>query len=156
MTAYAALLAEYVEWTDEAVRAFAALSEADLARRESPADWCVQEIVHHLADVEVGDALRLRQMISHEEPLIVPYDEQLFVQRLHYERPIASSLVIFSALRAANREILECLADSDWLRVGHHAEHDRYSVEILVQKSIEHDRAHLTQLRRALEGHAQP
>ncbi len=120
--------------------------------RESKGEWRVREIVHHLADVEVGDAMRLRMMIAHDAPLIVAYDETLFAQRLHYERPLESSLAIFASLRASNAEIVERLEPSEWSREGRHEERDQYSVEILVHRSIEHDLAHLDQMQCAARG----
>lgn len=126
------------------------LSELQWERRETAADWSVRQIVHHIADVEVGDAMRLRQMLAHESPLIVAYDEGLFAARLHYDRPTASSLATFSALRASNATIIERIAESDWTRSGRHEEHDQYTVEILVRKSVQHDRLHLAQMQRAV------
>lgn len=146
-----ALLSEYLEATSEIEQLLRELSAPQLDARQSPHDWSVRQIVHHLADVEVGDAMRLRQMLAHESPLIVAYDEERFAARLHYERPIESSLATFFALRASNTSILELIAEQDWSRTGRHEEHDRYSVEILVGRSSEHDRLHLAQIQRALQ-----
>ncbi len=126
------------------------LSGSDLNRRETPNDWSVRQIIHHIADVEVGDAMRLRQMLAHDAPLIVAYDENRFAEKLHYDRPIAASLATFSALRASNAAILERIPNADWSRQGRHEEHELYTVEILVHRSIEHDRLHLQQMQRAL------
>ena len=146
-----ALLADYIEATDETEAVLEELSESELEARESPTDWSVRQIAHHLADVEVGDAMRLRQMLAHESPLIVAYDEELFAAGLHYGRPIETSVATYFALRASNRTILEQIAERDWSRPGRHEEHDLYTVEILVRRSIEHDRLHLSQIRRALQ-----
>lgn len=151
MTNRPALLAAYLESTSNIELVLEELAESVLEARESPDDWSVRQIVHHLADVEVGDAMRLRQMLAHESPLIVPYDETLFAAGLHYDRPIESSVATFFALRASNGAILERIEQADWRRPGRHEEHDRYSVEILVQRSIEHDRLHLAQIDQALK-----
>ena len=144
------LLVAYLESTSDIELVLAELSETQLESSEGPAEWTVRQVVHHLADNEVADALRLRQMLAHDSPHIVPFDETLFSTRLHYQREIESSLATFFALRASSGAILEQIAESDWSRTGRHPEHDRYSVEILVQKNIEHDQAHLAQIRRAL------
>ncbi len=145
-----ALLVEYYEATSDIEQVLGELSESQLDSREIAGDWSVRQVVHHLADVEVGDAMRLRQMLAHESPLIVAYDEGRFAASLHYERPIESSVDTFAALRRSNGAILERIAEADWSRAGLHEEHDLYTVEILVRKSIEHDRAHLAQIQRAL------
>lgn len=145
-----ALLAEYLESTYEIEVVLEELSESELEARERPEEWSVRQIVHHLADVEVGDAMRLRQMLAHESPLIVAYDEGLFAAGLHYERPIETSVATFFALRASNGAILEQIEERDWSRAGRHEEHDLYTVEILVGRSMAHDRLHLAQIQRAL------
>ena len=144
-------LHDYRRSTTDVEAVFEKLTEHDLSLQESPTEWTIQQIVHHICDVEVGDALRLRQMLSHDSPQVLPYDEQLFAAHLHYERPIASSIAIFSTLRAAHIEILERIDAAAWSRAGHHPEHDAYSVEILVVRSIEHDIAHSGQIARARE-----
>ena len=145
-----ALLIEYYEATSDIEQVLGELSESQLDSRETAGDWSVRQVVHHLADVEVGDAMRLRLMLAHESPLIVAYDEELFAANLHYDRQIESSVGTFFALRMSNGAILEQISGADWARSGRHEEHDRYTVEILVRKSIEHDRAHLAQIQRAL------
>lgn len=144
------LLVAYLESTSDIELLLGELSETQLESCESPDEWTIRQIVHHLADNEVADAMRLRQMLAHESPLIVPFDESHFAARLHYDREVESSVATFFALRASSGAILEQIAQEDWSRPGRHEEHDRYTVEILVQKNIEHDAAHLAQIRRAL------
>ena len=144
------LLVEYYEATSDIEQVLGELSESQLDARERAGEWSVRQVVHHLADVEVGDAMRLRQMLAHESPLIVAYDEELFAANLHYDRQIESSVGAFFALRMSNSAILEQIAAEDWSRQGRHEEHNVYTVEILVRKSIEHDRAHLAQIEGAL------
>ncbi len=151
----AELLAEYLSACAEIGR-LRDVPAAELEAREGPDEWSVRQIVHHMADVEVGDAMRLRQMLAHESPLIVAYDEGLFAGRLHYERPIADSVAAMLALRASNAAILARIAESDWARCGRHEERERYTVEILAQRSIEHDRSHLDQIRRARRSAGKP
>ena len=151
MTERPALLAEYLDATNEIEVVLEELSGSELEARENPNEWSIRQIVHHLADVEVGDAMRLRLMIAHDGPLITAYDESLFAERLHYERPIEVSLSLFSQLRASNVELVERLTEAEWSRHGWHEEHERYSIEILVDRSIAHDRAHLAQIQRALQ-----
>lgn len=145
------VLAAYLESTFEIETVLGDLSESQLEAREGDGEWSVRQIVHHLADNEVADAMRLRQMLAHDSPMIVPFSEDLFSSRLHYDREIESSVAAFFGLRASSGAILEQIAAEDWSRSGEHPEHDRYTVEILVRKNIEHDAAHLAQIQRALQ-----
>ena len=52
------LLAAYLESTSDIELLLAELSETQLESRESPDEWTVRQIVHHLTDVEVGDSMR--------------------------------------------------------------------------------------------------
>ena len=151
MTEREALLTEYYQTAIQIEETVDTLSESALAHRERPSEWCIREIIHHLADVEIGDAMRLRQMVAHESPLIVAYDEGLFASRLHYDRRLSSSQAVYTILRTSNHEIVQLLEDDEWLRPGRHEEREQYTVEILVRRSIEHDHQHLAQIRRALE-----
>ena len=100
MSDRADLFNRYLEATSDIELVLNNLTDSDLESRETPDDWTIRQIIHHLADVEVGDAMRLRLMIAHNGPLITAYDEELFAQRLHYERPIETSLALFAQLRA--------------------------------------------------------
>ena len=151
MSDRADLFNRYLEATSDIELVLNNLTDSNLESRETPDDWTIRQVVHHLADVEVGDAMRLRLMIAHDGPLITAYDEELFAQRLHYERPIETSLALFAQLRASNIELIERLTEAEWSRHGWHEEHERYSVEILVDRSIAHDQAHQAQIQRALQ-----
>ncbi len=151
MSRQSQLLHQIVESAAQLERGIRSASADDLELREHDDEWSVRQIVHHLADVEVGDAMRLRQMLAHDGPLIVAYDEDLFASRLHYDRPIDNSLAVFTALRASNVEIIRRIDNADWSRRGFHEEHALYTIEILVERSVEHDRLHLEQIGRALQ-----
>ena len=148
------LLSEYLAGPTLIQQCVANCPEEELEQRQAPSEWSIRQIIHHVADVEVGDAMRLRLMVSHESPLIVAYDEELFTSRLYYDRPITSSLATFTTLRASNGEIVEHIPEAGWSRTGRHEEHDLYTVEILVRNSVDHDRLHLAQIKRALQSGA--
>ena len=65
-----------------------------------PADgWTPREVAHHLADSETMSYIRLRRLLAETHPVIQGYDEPEYARRLHYDRPIASSLELFRAVR---------------------------------------------------------
>ena len=101
------------------VDALAGADDAALDRRPGPGTWSAREIVHHLADSEMTSAIRLRRLIAEDNPTIVGYDQEAFAVRLHYDRPIASSLEAFRWARVSTAEILDRLTEDDWARSGH-------------------------------------
>ena len=106
------------------VDALAGADDAALDRRPGPGTWSAREIVHHLADSEMTSAIRLRRLIAEDNPTIVGYDQEAFAVRLHYDRPIASSLEAFRWARVSTAEILDRLTEDDWAR-SRHAQRER-------------------------------
>jgi hypothetical protein len=90
--------------------------------------------------------------LAHDEPALLGYDQDLWVDRLH--RPPESSdelFAVFEPLRAANVAL--------WLRTpvelrtrsGMHAERGPESYDLTFRLAAGHDRFHLAQAGRALD-----
>jgi hypothetical protein len=148
----AELLERYASGADDVIDAVAGIADADLDRRPPSGAWSPREIVHHVADSESMAYIRLRRLIAEDAPLIANYDEPEWARRLHYERPIASSLAVAKAVRAASLELLHALEPAEWERSGTHSEVGAYSVDRWLQIYAEHSHEHAEQIRRALRG----
>jgi hypothetical protein len=81
------------------------LSKDQLDERPAPDEWTPREIAHHLADSETMSYIRLRRLLAEDHPVIQGYDEPEYARRLHYDRPIESSLEVFRAVRVASAEL---------------------------------------------------
>jgi len=134
---------------DDAVRGAPA---EELDRRPAPNEWSAREVAHHLADSETMSTVRLRRLIAEHEPVIQAYDEAEFARRLHYERPIETSLAVFAAVRSSNVQLLETLSDDEWQRTGTHSDDGPYSVETWLRIYAAHGHDHAEQIRRARTG----
>jgi hypothetical protein len=143
------MIARYKDGYRAVTDALAGATEAELDARPAPEKWTAREIVHHLADSEMLSAFRLRHMLAADKPAIAAYDEKEFARKLHYERPIASSLAAFKAARESTAELLDRLADGDWSRQGVHPEHETYGVEKWMHVYAAHAHDHADQIRRA-------
>jgi hypothetical protein len=126
------------------------VSEADLDRAAPDGGWTPRMVVHHLADSESNAYIRLRRLVAEDDPVIIGYDEELWASRLHYDRPIAPSLAVLAAVRAASLQLMESLGDAEWDRAGAHSESGRYGVEDWLRIYANHPREHAEQIRRAL------
>jgi hypothetical protein len=140
----------YREGPDVVESAVAGLSDAELDRAAGDGGWTARQVVHHLADSEMTSALRLRRLIAEESPAIVGYDEELFSQRLYYDRPIGPSLAALRAARESTAAILERLTEAEWARAGTHSESGAYSVETWLEIYAAHAHDHAAQIGRAL------
>jgi hypothetical protein len=147
--ARALLIAKYKDGYREVAAALEGASDGDLDARPAPGKWSAREIVHHLADSEMTSAIRLRLLVAEENAAIRPYDEKQFAVKLHYGRPIASSLAAFQAARLSTGELLDAMTDADFAKKGTHPEHGSYGVERWLEIYAEHAHNHADQIRRA-------
>jgi hypothetical protein len=129
------LIARYKDGYREVAAAIDGATETELDARPAPNKWSAREIVHHLADSE-NAAIRA-------------YDEKEFARHLHYDRPIASSLVAFQAARSSTGDLLDRMTDADFAKTGTHPEHGTYGVDRWLEIYAEHAHNHADQIRRA-------
>jgi hypothetical protein len=145
----AALLARYRIGYADVDDALSGITAAELDHPAPDGGWTARQVVHHLADSEAVAYIRLRRLIAEDEPLIQGYDEPEYARRLHYDRPIGSSLAVLQAVRAASLDLLEALAPSEWDRHGTHSESGPYSVDRWLEMYAGHSHDHADQIRGA-------
>jgi DinB superfamily len=143
------LIARYKDGYRVVSAALDGATDAELDSKPAPGKWSAREIVHHLADSEMTSAIRLRLLIAEERAAIRPYDQEEFARKLHYDRPIANSLIAFQAARNSTAELLDRLTDAEWAREGVHPEHARYGVERWLEIYADHAHNHADQIIRA-------
>ena len=130
--------------------ALAGISESELDHPAPDGGWTAREVTHHLADSEATAYVRLRRLIAEDDPLIQGYDEPEYARRLHYDRPIASSLAVLRGVREASLSLLESLTPAEWERTGTHSESGTYSVDRWLEIYANHSHDHANQIRAAL------
>ncbi len=135
--------------TRAVIDALADITDAELDRPAADGGWTAREVAHHLADSETNGYIRLRRLIAEDDPVIVAYDQDEYARRIHYDRPIASSLAVLAAVRAASLELLESLTPDEWERSGRHSDTGRYSVDDWLVIYARHSHDHAGQIRRA-------
>ena len=121
--------------------------------RPETTEWSVIECLGHALDAEVVSAARYRWILAHDEPELIGYDQDLWVDRLHALRDEDPDelLSFFEPLRAANLALWARSSEEDRARVGVHAERGRESFDLLFRMIAGHDRFHMAQARRALD-----
>lgn len=152
MTSPDVVLAERVAEYNNAMQTFIdALN--DITDKEldfTPAgEWSVRWIVHHIADAEANAYVRLRRLLAEPAPTqLQAFDEVAWSRHLRYGRPIAASLSAFRALRQANVELLETLADTDLNRMGRHDTAGPVTLDQWLTKNTNHVVDHALQIQR--------
>ena len=120
--------------------------------RPEVSEWSVLECLAHLADSELVVAARLRWIAAEEQPDIVGYDQDLWVDGLRQiDEDPGTLLEAFAALRRWNLELWARLPVADRERYGVHRERGPESIGLMVRLAAGHDLIHLGQARRTLE-----
>jgi hypothetical protein len=120
-------------------------------RRPEPDEWSVLECLGHAVDAEIVYAGRYRWILAHEEPPLIGYDQDRWVERLHGDDDPERSLAVLDVLRVANLTLWARSTPEERARVGMHAERGPESLDLSFRLIAGHDRFHLAQARRALE-----
>jgi hypothetical protein len=104
-----------------------------------------------MLDGEVVSSARYRW--AHDEPPLAGYDQDLWVERLrHNDDDPEELLALFEALRRANLALWSRSSAAERARLGIHQERGPESFELCFRLIAGHDRNHLEQARRALDG----
>jgi hypothetical protein len=141
--------------TPTALRRLVAEAGEALTVRPDADEWSALECIGHIVDAEIVSSARYRWILAHDRPPLQPYDQALWVDRLAHGRDDPRELLaLFEALRAANRSLWARTSAEDRARVGMHQERGPESLDLTFRLVAGHDRLHLEQARRALEGAA--
>jgi DinB superfamily len=143
--------AEVQSATPSAFRVLVAESGADLYRRPAAREWSVFGCLAHVTDAELVMSTRYRFVLAHDEPSLIGYDQDGWVDALHPDGGSAAALLdLFETLRVANLELWASTDDAQRARVGTHAERGHESLDLGFRMIAGHDRFHLRQGREAL------
>jgi len=134
----------------EIAAAVSGLAPAVLRYKPAPGKWSIQEILGHLADVEIIYAHRLRQMLADKEPVIAPIDQDAWARNLGYlETPAPELVALYGLNRHHNVRLLKRLKPEDLARTAFHPEIQRnVTVADLVGRMSNHGANHLEQIER--------
>jgi DinB superfamily len=142
--------AEVQASTPAAVRALLAEAGEDLRTGPKPGEWSALQCFGHMVDGELVAAGRYRWILAHDEPDIVGYDQDRWVEQLHRTDDPAELLALFEPLRQANLTLWSRTTPDQRARIGIHRERGPESVDMTFRLLSGHDRIHLAQARAAL------
>ena len=122
-----------------------------LRDRPEPTEWSVIECLGHLVDSEFVASARQRWILAEDEPEIVGYDQDRWVDGLRHRDDDPEELIaLFETLRASNLRLWAQTPVADRERFGRHRERGPESYGLIVRLGAGHDRFHLAQAERAL------
>ncbi|MFN8488797.1 MAG: DinB family protein [Caldilineaceae bacterium] len=130
------------------------LSEDELFTHYLAGEWSVAQIVHHLADSHMNSFIRLKRLLTEEQPPLLPYDQDAWALRADADQvSIQVSLLLLRCLHRRWVILFESLQEDEWLRTGLHPTIGSISIEDLLRSYAEHGENHLAQITKTLTAH---
>ena len=131
------LVPRYERQADELAGLIGDMTPEQVSARPVQGRWSTLEVLAHLADSDEVLADRIKRTISMDKPLLMGFDESLFVERLGYtRRDSADELAILAMTRRRIARILKSLPDDAWAREAVHNERGIVTLKQLVQMAV--------------------
>ena len=147
-------LAQIGALAETAPRLAALAGAADEARwhvRPEAAVWAPVEGLAHSADVELLIGVRLRAMLTGDEPALPALDQEALAALADYVHwPVAVALARFTTRRHDTLELLRRCSAAQLERRGRHPQRGLITVADQVAIVLAHDTAHVGQIRQRL------
>ena len=138
--------AEVQARTPAEVRRLAADAGPLLRERPEPGEWSVLELIGHIVDAELVVGGRYRWILAHDRPALMPYDQDLWADRLRHNEADPDDLIApFVAMRAANLALWRRMPVEERARYGIHEERGPESYELTFRLLAGHDLFHVEQ-----------
>lgn len=120
------------------------LPEDRVRQRGTTGGFSFVEHVWHLADLErEGYGVRIRRLLSEDEPLLSNFDgERIANERVYQRRDLADGLLAFATARVRNLQILRSVSSGDWARTAKQEGIGAVALGDIPRMMVEHDRAH--------------
>lgn len=127
-------------------------SYAENRRKCTPAEgeWSATQVIHHLADNEAVNAVRIRSILTENEPGLFGYDSELWTRFFNLES-VEEALQRFEVQRRNTVRLVESLSAEDLSRRGVLSYRGAESIRVLLAVLAGHDRDHVHQIVDAME-----
>ena len=142
------LLTEYTNTVNEFVALAKSIAPGDLLKSPKSGEWSASFVIQHMADSEVHFASRFMNALTELEPKIVPFNEDVYPERLNYgKRDVVKVISFISTQSAFTADLLTNINTADWDRKSIHPEAGVMTITDILAKAISHYQAHLNQLK---------
>lgn len=112
--------------------------------------WSIQEVIGHLADNEMVNAIRVRCILTEPTPELIGYDSDDW-QRFFVLDDVWVAFERWASIRRNLLCLLDTLSDEEWQRKGHLSYRGYESIRVLMGVLAGHDERHIRQLKRIIE-----
>ena len=142
------LIEKYAAGGEQLSMAIRGLTRDDLlavpAADANVGKWSIQQVVVHCMDSDLIATDRIKRMIAEDNPTLLGYDENKFVQNLFYDdQPADLAVQIVDLNRKQFANVLRKLPESALQRRGTHNERGPVTAGKYIQSTIDHLDHHL-------------
>jgi hypothetical protein len=142
------LLAEFIKNGKEFISIAKSISLQDLEKAPIAGEWSAAYVLHHMCDGEMHFATRYITNLAETTPNIVPFNEDVYSDRLQYaKRDALASLAAIEGIQLAVANILAAIPESDWSRTSMHPESGFLTLKDLFAMDTRHSKSHAGQLQ---------
>ena len=142
------LLAEFIKNGKEFISIAKSIAPQDLEKAPIAGEWSAAYVLHHMCDGEMHFATRYITNLAEATPNIVPFNEDVYSDRLQYaKRDALTSLAAIEGIQLAVANILAAIPESDWSRTSMHPESGLLTLKDLFAMDTRHSKSHAGQLR---------
>ena len=142
------LIEKFAAGGEQLSMAIRGLTREDLLAVPAPdanvGKWSIQQVVIHCMDSDLIAVDRIKRMVAEENPSLIGYDENKFVQNLFYlDQPADLAVQIVDLNRKLFAPVLRRLPASVWERKGTHNERGVITVGGYLKSTVDHLDHHL-------------
>ena len=142
------LLAEFIKNGKEFISIAKSIAPQDLEKAPIAGEWSAAYVLHHMCDGEMHFATRYITNLAEATPNIVPFNEDVYSDRLQYaKRDALASLAAIEGIQLAVANILAAIPESDWSRTSMHPESGLLTLKDLFAMDTRHSKSHAGQLQ---------
>lgn len=112
-------------------------------------NWCIQEVLWHLADAEMHASVRFRQALAEPNTAVAAWDQEKWGAAPPYRKlDVKQALEVFTVLRKANIAFLKRVPKKAWGNKVRHPQFGLRTLESLVVTNTWHVYNHIGQMER--------
>ena len=109
-----------------------------------PGAWSIAQLTAHLLDADLVLADRMKRVIAEEDPVLLAFDENAWIERLGAEAMrVEEAVNLFAANRHWMVQILRRCSEDDFARAGRHSEAGRQTLAEILSRATNHLDHHL-------------
>lgn len=144
MTKRIVLLQALASTPTDIKRLLKGIDESTARRRPADSEWSMVEIVNHLVDIEDRYRVRLKRVITEDNP----YFDYMHPDEAAVDESISIQALVkqFELGRGETVGFLSAISQGDWARPAVHETLGETRFRFLVQNLLDHDIMHLSQI----------